>query len=82
MTGGVFMTHNNGFDTFSMEQAMAFAASPAGQQLIAMLQSKGGTDFSKVRAHAAAGDMEQVKKELSSLLQDPKIKDLLKQFGG
>lgn len=76
------MAQNNNFDTFSMEQAMAFAASPAGKQLIGMLQSRGGTDLSKAQAHAAAGDMEQAKKELSSLLADPRIQELLRQFGG
>ena len=49
LTGGVFMAQNNGFDTFSMEQVMAFAASPAGKQLIAMLRSS-GTDLSKAQA--------------------------------
>lgn len=76
------MAHNNDFGTFSMEQAMAFAASPAGKQLIALLQSKGGADLSKAQAHAANGNLEQAKAELATLLEDPKIKTLLKQFGG
>ena len=76
------MAQHNGLGSFSMEQAMAFAASPAGKQLIELMQSKSGVDISKVQAHAAAGNMEQVKSELSSLLTDPKIKELLKQFGG
>jgi len=67
---------------FSMEQAMAFAASPAGQQLIAMLQQSTNADLTKAQAYAAAGDMEQAKQALSSLLSDPKVKELLKQFGG
>lgn len=76
------MAQNNPSQNFSMEQAMAFAASPAGQQLIAMLQKKGGADLSKAQEHAAAGDMTQAKDALSSLLSDPQIKALLKQFGG
>ena len=67
---------------FSMEQAMAFAASPAGQRLIAMLQSKSGSEMSAAQSYAAAGNMEQAKKVLSSLLSDPQIQDLLRQFGG
>lgn len=67
---------------FSMEQAMAFAASPAGRQLIALLQKSGNTDLSKAQAHAAAGNMDQAKEALSSLLKDPQIQALLKQFGG
>ena len=76
------MAQNHEFDGFSMEQAMVFAASPAGKQLIALLQSRSGADFSKAQAYAAAGDMDQAKAELSSLLTDPKIKELLRQFGG
>ena len=67
---------------FSMEQAMAFAASPAGQQLIRILQQNSGADFTKVQEYAAAGNMEGAKSELSSLLTDPKILTILKQFGG
>ena len=76
------MAQNNDFGTFSMEQAMALAASPAGKQLIELIQSKSGADFSKAQAYAAAGNMEQAKSELSSLLTDPRIKELLRQFGG
>ena len=39
----------------SMEQAMAFAASPAGQQLMRMLQQSSGADFQKAQEYAAAG---------------------------
>lgn len=73
------MAQNNGI---SMEQIMAFAASPAGKQLIELVQNKSGADLSKAQSYAAAGNMEQAKNELSSLLKDPKIKELLKQFGG
>ena len=76
------MAQNTDFSGFSMEQAMAFAASPAGKQLMAMIQQNSGADFGKARNYAAAGDMERAKAELSSLLSDPKVKALLKQFGG
>ena len=66
---------------FSMEQAMAFAASPAGQQLIRMLQQN-GADFSKAQQYAAAGNMDGARSELASLLKDPKVLAILKQFGG
>ena len=67
---------------FSMEQAMAFAASPAGQQLIRMLQQQSGADFSKAQQYAAAGNMDGARSELASLLKDPKVLAILKQFGG
>ena len=76
------MANNNSQLPFSREQAMAFAASPAGKQLIALLQSRNGVDISRVQELAAAGNMEQAKAELSSLLSDPKIKEFMKQFGG
>ena len=76
------MAHNKDFDSFTVEQAMAFAASPAGKQLITLIQNSSGTDLTKARAYAAAGNMEQAKAELSSLLTDPKIKELLQKFGG
>jgi len=76
------MAQNKDFDSFSMAQVMAFAASPAGKQLIALIQNSSGADLSKAQAHAAAGNMEEAKAELSSLLKDPRIRELLRQFGG
>ena len=76
------MAQNQEYHGFSMEQVMAFAASPAGKQLITLLQSKSGADFGKAQAHAAVGNIEAAKQELSALLSDPKVKELLKQFGG
>lgn len=67
---------------FSMEQAMAFANSPAGRQLMQVLQQKGGHDLTKAEALASAGDMEGAKNALSSLLKDPQIQKLLNNLGG
>ena len=50
--------------------------------MIALLQQQNGTDLNKAQQYAAAGDMEAAKKALSSLLSDPQIQNLLKQFGG
>ena len=72
----------NSNQPFSMEQAMAFAGTPAGRQLIALLQHKGGTDVQKAKSLAEAGNMEDAAKALSSLLSDPAIQELLKKFGG
>ena len=76
------MAQNNPFPNVSMEQIMAFAASPAGQQLISMLQKQNTDDLKKAQKLAAAGDMEEAKSALASLLSDPKINSVLKQFGG
>ena len=67
---------------FSLEQLKAFASSPAGQQLLAMVQQSANTDFDKAQKQAASGNMEDAKKTLSTLLKDPKIQSLLQQFGG
>lgn len=66
----------------SMEQAMAFAASPAGRKLIDLLQQRGGEDFQKAVEKAARGDPSQAKKVLSTLLSSPEAQELLKQLRG
>ena len=53
----------------SMEQIRAFASSPSGKQLIAMLQKHNR-------------DLDAAKSALSSMLSDPQVQALLKQFGG
>lgn len=75
------MEKRDDFNARSVEQAMAFAATPAGKQLIAMLQSKRNMDFGKIQEQITAGNMESAKNELSSLLTDPQVQALLKQFG-
>lgn len=67
---------------FSMEQAMALAKSPAGRQLLNILRQKGGQDLAKAENLATAGDMDGAKKALSSLLEDPQVRKLLKDLGG
>lgn len=76
------MAQNQPSQNFSMEQAMAFASSPAGKQLLTLLQRKGGSDLARAQALAAAGDMTKAKDSLSSLLSDPQIRSLLKQLEG
>ena len=66
----------------SMEQIRAFASSTSGKQLIAMLQKHNGNELNKARQHAAAGDLDSAKRALSSMLSDPQVRALLKQFGG
>ena len=60
-------------------QLMKLAQSPAGQQLIAMLQHSGGDALQSAMNKASAGDYSQAKK-LLSLLTDPKARALLKQL--
>lgn len=69
-------------DQFSMEQAMAFAGTPAGRQLLAIIQNKGDSDLQKAKSLAESGNMAEAAKAMSSLLADPEVQKLLKQFGG
>ena len=66
----------------SIEQIKAFASSPVGQQLLAMVQQSAGSDIAKAQEQAATGNMAEAKQTLSTLLKDPKIQSLLRQFGG
>ena len=72
----------NSNEHFSMEQAMAFAGTPAGRQLLAIMQSKGNADLQKAKSLAESGNMKEAAKAMSSLLADPEVQKLLKQFGG
>ncbi len=66
---------------FSMQQAMHLAQTPAGQQLIALLQKNGGADLQQAMAKAAAGDYEQAKNAISAALSSPEAQALLNQLG-
>ena len=70
------------FDQYSMEQMAALAASPAGQQLMAMLRQSGSTQRQQAAAKAAAGDMAGAKALLTPLLADPQVQAMLSRLGG
>jgi len=67
---------------FSMSQAMEFANSPAGRKLIRILQKKNDPKMEQAVRSAAAGNPDKAKQDIASLLKDPEIQALLKQFGG
>lgn len=67
-------------DSFSMEDAMRLANSPAGQQLIALLKSVGGSSVEQARQAAQKGDYETAKSNLSQLLQSKDVQRLLKEM--
>ena len=66
----------------SMQEMLRMAASPAGKQLIALMQQKGGEDHQKAMKLAATGDYTQAKKAMESVLSDPQAQKLLKELGG
>jgi hypothetical protein len=65
----------------SMQEVMRLAASPAGQQLIALMQNKGGEEFNRAMQQAAAGNYSGAKQAMESLLKDPQAQRLLKDLG-
>lgn len=69
-------------NSFSMADAMRLAASPAGQQLISILQQKDDTKVKSAMNLAAFGDYQQAKQILSELMTDPEARKILEQLGG
>lgn len=67
---------------FSTEDIMRLAKTPAGQQLIAMLQKADTKTLKEAMQHAAGGNMEQAKQALGPMLQSSEIQKLLQQLGG
>jgi len=58
---------------------LKIAQSPAGQKLLAILQSS-NADLSQIAAAAAAGNIEEAKQKLSSTLASREAQELLKQL--
>ncbi len=67
---------------FSMEEVMRLAKSPAGQQLMALLQQKDSAALSQAATQAKAGNYSQAGQTLSSLLSSPEAQKLMKELGG
>ena len=59
---------------------LKIAQSPAGQQLLKLLQKNGGSELSRIAAEAAAGNTDEAKQTISTLLSTPEAQKLLKQL--
>lgn len=70
----------NNPNQFSMEDAIRLAGTPAGKQLLNLLKSNTDADMNTARKAVEAGDYEQAKKSLSSLMQSPDVQKLLKEM--
>ena len=70
------------FDSFSTADMMALTHSPAGQQLLALLQQSDSPQLRQAMEKAASGDLAGAKALLSPLLADARIRSLLGQLGG
>lgn len=71
----------NNESPFSMEEIMKIAASPAGQQLVHLLQHNGSEDVQQAVKQAASGDFGSAREVISGLLQDPQVRALLEKLG-
>ena len=69
------MQQKNG--DFSMQDAMRFVNSPAGQQLLSLLQHSQDASVQKAMALAAKGELSQAKELLKGISQDPQVQKLL-----
>lgn len=67
---------------FSMQDAMKLAQSDAGKRLFALLQQQNAQQLQDAMDDAAAGNYEQVKNSMASMLASPEIRELLKKIGG
>ncbi len=64
----------------SPEDVKKIAQSKAGQQLYQFLQQNQAQQLKDAMAQAAAGNMEQVKKTVSAMMQSPEAKALMEQL--
>lgn len=71
----------NNFDENALLQAKAMANSPAGKELLQMMQNMDKNALDKVMRQAATGDYSQLKSTLSPLLESKEIQDMLRQMG-
>ena len=72
-------TQNQGF---SMDDVMQLMRSPAGQQLVKVLQNSDDPALQKARKLSASGNMTAAKEALKEMAANEEIKKLLSQLGG
>ena len=68
-------------DDFSIQEAMRLAKSPAGQELIAMLQRTNSDQLQNIVSQAQAGNVSQAGDMLQKMLSSPEAQKLLKELG-
>ncbi len=65
---------------YDLSELMQLAQSPAGQQLLSLLQRTGGNTLQEAVNQASAGNFDQAKQVLSSLLASGEAQVLLKKL--
>lgn len=71
--------HNQGF---SVENIMQLMRSPAGKQLVRLLQSSHDPALQKAKQLSASGNMDGAKQALAQMAANEEIRKLLSQLGG
>ena len=74
------MQKNSG--DFSMQELMQLANSPAGKQLLALLQQSDPSVLRTAMTQAAQGQYAQAKDLLTPLVESEQARSLLQQLGG
>ena len=64
-----------------ISEAMRLARTPAGQQLLAMLQKNDSGQMQKAMMEANAGNYQSAANSIQSLLSSPEAQKLLKELG-
>lgn len=67
---------------FSVENIMQLIRSPAGQQLLRLLQSSDDPALQKAKQLSASGNMDGAKQALAQIAANEEIQKLLSQLGG
>ncbi len=67
---------------FSMEDVMRLAKSPAGQQLMQMLQKGDSAAVEQAISAAKAGNYTKASQALSAMLSSPEAQKLMEELGG
>lgn len=67
---------------FSMQDAVKMANTPAGQELLAILQKSDTVALQDAMKQASSGNYDSAKQILEPLLASPDIQQLLRQLGG
>lgn len=68
-------------ENFSLQDIMRLANSPAGKQLISMLQQSDPATMQKAMEQASAGDYTKAKQALEPFINSDEVKKLMRQLG-
>ena len=67
-------------EDFSVQEAMRLAQSPAGRELIAMLQRTDSGQLQQIMQNAKTGNMTQAGQMLQTMLSSPEAQKLLDEL--